>query len=92
MSSPPQSHATSPERPAEDILALTDLRPGEHGRLHAALLDDADRQLLAALGLVNRSSFRLCKSGDPWIVQVRGTRIGLADDVARRLQVIPAAD
>lgn len=71
--------------------ALTDLTPGETGRLQGAELLEADRQLLSALGLVDRSRLRLCKAGAPWIVQVRGTRIGLADAVARRLQVVPEA-
>lgn len=71
--------------------ALTDLTPGETGRLQGAELLEADRQLLSALGLVDHSRLRLCKAGDPWIVQVRGTRIGLADAVARRLQVVSEA-
>jgi Fe2+ transport system protein FeoA len=71
--------------------SLTDLTPGETGRLQGAELLEADRQLLSALGLVDHSRFRLCKAGNPWIVQVRGTRIGLADAVARRLQVVSEA-
>ena len=67
---------------------LTDLRPGESCRLEAADLAESDRRLLDALGLASRSRLRLCKAGDPWIVQVRGTRIGLAESVARRLHVV----
>ena len=81
---------TPPENPPL-TRALTDLRAGEAGRLEDADLVDADRQLLGALGLVNHSRLRLCKAGDPWIVQVRGTRIGIAEAVARRLQVVPEA-
>lgn len=74
---------------------LTDLRPGTRGRLLAAHLERHDLALLHALGLSERSSFRLCKAGDPWIVQVRGTRIGISQHVAELLQVeavIDAAD
>lgn len=71
----------------DSTVRLTDLRPGSRGRLLAAHLERADLALLHALGLGERSSFRLCKAGDPWIVQVRGTRIGLSQHVAELLQV-----
>ena len=68
---------------------LTDLRPGTRGRLLAADLERDDLALLHALGLAENSAFRLCKAGDPWIVQVRGTRIGLSQHVAELLRVEP---
>lgn len=79
---------------------LTELRQGDRGRLLPSELPASDLDLLRALGLGRRSAFRLCQAGSPWIVQVRGTRIGLADEVARRLRVLcdetgapgPAAD
>jgi hypothetical protein len=33
--------------------------------------------------------FKVCKAGDPWIVQVREARIGLAASVARRILAVP---
>lgn len=71
---------------------LTDLRPGTRGRLLAADLESNDLALLHALGLCEQSSFRLCKAGDPWIVQVRGTRIGISQHVAELLQVEPMTE
>lgn len=71
------------------VLRLTDLRVGDYGRLHTADLAVQDREVLHALGLVKHSRFRLCKAGNPWIVQVRGTRVGLSDAVACRLLVVP---
>ncbi|MEM9555131.1 MAG: FeoA family protein [Acidobacteriota bacterium] len=68
---------------------LTELDRGQSGELLGSELAGVDRQLLAALGLCESSRLRLCKTGDPWIVQVCGTRIGLSDAVARRLFVIP---
>ena len=47
-----------------------------------------DQEMLRALGLAERSRFRVCKAGDPWILQVRGTRVGISDAVARRIMVI----
>lgn len=69
-------------------IPLTDLTPGARARLHLA--HDAEHgALLAALGLSRRVRFVVCKTGDPWILQVRGTRIGLADQVAATLLVVP---
>lgn len=68
---------------------LTQLHAGDCGRLHAAELGHDDAAILMALGLARRSRFRVSKAGDPWILEVRSTRIGLADAVARGLQVIP---
>ena len=70
---------------------LTELAAGEAARLHAADLVTEDVALLEALGMTRSCRFRVCKIGDPWIVQVRETRIGLAESVARRLLVIPEA-
>ena len=70
-------------------LCLVDLRAGDRGRLVAADLEGKDLELLHALGFSEHCRFRLCKAGNPWIVQVRGTRIGLSGDVARKLRVEP---
>jgi Fe2+ transport system protein FeoA len=53
--------------------------------------DAEARPLLRALGLLDASRLRLCKSGDPCIVQVRATRIGLSRAVAQQLLVVPDA-
>lgn len=72
-------------------LTLMDLRPGDLCRVQLRDLERPDRALLSALGLGGRSPLRLCKTGNPCIVEVRGTRIGLAEAVARRLRVVPEA-
>ena len=68
---------------------LTELAAGDRGRLHGTRLVVDDLELLRALGLAERRRFRVCKAGDPWILQVRGTRVGISDVVARRILVIP---
>lgn len=78
----------SPSIPSSSI-PLTALKAGQRGALHTCDLPDGDRELLRALGLADRASFRLCKAGNPWIVQVHGTRIGIADVVARQIKVHP---
>jgi Fe2+ transport system protein FeoA len=44
---------------------------------------------LRALGLTDRCLLRVCKAGEPCIVQVRQTRIGLSRELARGIFVIP---
>jgi len=68
---------------------LTELAAGAAAQLHASTLCDDDFALLEALGMTRSCRFRVCKVGDPWIVQIRETRIGLAASVARRILVVP---
>lgn len=70
---------------------LTQLRAGTVARLHAAHLGREDCALLNALGLTAHCLLRVCKAGEPCIVQVRATRIGLSRELARGILVIPEA-
>lgn len=72
-------------------IQLTELMAGSSACLHSTELGREDCALLEALGLTRNCRFRVCKAGDPWIVQVRETRIGLAASVARRILVVPEA-
>ena len=63
--------------------------PGQVARFHEASLDSGTAQFLRALGLTRTSEFRVCQNGEPCIVQVRSTRIGLSRAVADRILVIP---
>lgn len=47
--------------------------------------------LLRSLGLTGRAQFRLCRVGDPCIIQVRSTRIGLSKAVAESV-IVSRAD
>jgi Fe2+ transport system protein FeoA len=68
---------------------LTALSAGTHCTFHEARLDAASSRLLRALGLTSACRLRLCKNGEPCIVQVRATRIGLSKKVAGSIFVIP---
>jgi Fe2+ transport system protein FeoA len=70
-------------------ISLCDLSVGATARFHEARLDPESCRLLGSLGLTRSSLVRLCKAGDPCIVQVRATRIGLARAVAGAIFVIP---
>lgn len=70
-------------------IPLTDLSVGSFARLQGADLTSEDVALLQALGLTGSCRFKVCKTGDPWIVQVRETRIGLVGSIAGRLLTLP---
>jgi Fe2+ transport system protein FeoA len=72
-------------------VALNQLAVGTLARFHEARLDPEVCQLLQSLGLTRSSLVRLCKAGEPCIVQVRATRIGLSRAVAGAIFVIPEA-
>lgn len=55
----------------------------------ATRLDQDTRDLLRTLGLIDDSSVLVCKRGDPFIIQVRHTRLGLARAVAEGILVMP---
>jgi Fe2+ transport system protein FeoA len=70
---------------------LSHLETGTVARLQAARLASSDSALLRALGLTSRSVLRVCKAGDPCIVQVRTTRIGISRALADSIIVVPEA-
>jgi hypothetical protein len=70
-------------------VALSALAAGQTGRLYEARLDDRSVGLLQALGLSGAEAFRLCKAGEPCILQVGSTRIGVSRAVAANIWVIP---
>ena len=72
-------------------IRLSEMKVGAVARFHEAKLDAASCQLLRALGLTRACEVRLCKDGEPCIVQVRSTRIGLSKSVAGGIYVIPQA-
>lgn len=86
------SQQASPLATGGDPVDLTRLRAGSRARYHGARLDRADLELLESLGLTGSCSLRVCQTGDPWVVQVRSTRIGLAESVARAILVVPEGE
>lgn len=74
--------------PSAPVL-LSELPVGAVARLHEARLDAEGCHQLQSLGLTGSSKFTLCKKGEPCIVQVRSTRIGISRAVARHILVVP---
>lgn len=69
---------------------LATLREGERGRAHTAQLPCEDCDLLNAMGLTDACEVRVCRKGEPCIVQVNTTRLGLSAALARRILITPA--
>jgi Fe2+ transport system protein FeoA len=70
-----------------EIVPISELRAGASARLHEARVDPACRAWLRALGLSDSSVMHVRKQGDPCIIEVRSTRIGLSSSVAENLFV-----
>jgi Fe2+ transport system protein FeoA len=69
---------------------LSTMGEGASGRIVALRLDDeSDRQRLEAMGLCAGRSVEVVKAGDPMIVRVLGTLIGLASGLAAAALVHP---
>ena len=84
----PHEHPREEARGADGV-RLVQLGRGESGRMASADLTREDCELLHALGLTDQCLLRVCQAGDPCIVQVRTTRIGLSQRMAERIRVVP---
>ena len=74
--------------PQPASIRVTELRTGTLATLCDAQVDEETRSLLRSLGLTDSCRLRLCKRGEPCILQVRTTRIGVSQLVAERLFVL----
>jgi Fe2+ transport system protein FeoA len=77
--------------PPGKSVRLCDLCVGQTARFHECDLDGETCRFLRAIGLTRTAELRLCKNGEPCIVQVRSTRIGLSRSVAGQIYVLPVA-
>jgi Fe2+ transport system protein FeoA len=69
-------------------IRLADLAVGDTARLHQADVEDSMGRFLRAIGLTRAARFRVCRRGEPCIIQVRSTRVGLAQAIADRIFVV----
>ena len=72
-------------------IPLLDLAPGAIGVLRD-VVDEQSRAVLRSLGLTDGARLRFCRIGDPCIIQVRSTRIGLSKQVAQFVYVAVAEE
>jgi Fe2+ transport system protein FeoA len=71
---------------------LAHLAVGDIGRVHDTDLEETTGRFLRAIGLTRTAQFRVCRRGEPCIIQVRSTRVGLARAIADRILVVPVAE
>lgn len=64
---------------------LCEVPCGDCVRIDSRGLDPGEWALLRALGLSERATVRIAKAGDPCILQVRSTRIGVPAALAQRI-------
>lgn len=79
----PSSHQTSAHAAS---VPLMNLAPGTLAILRE-VLDNQSRAVLRSLGLTDGARLRVCRVGDPCIIQVRSTRIGLSRQVGQSVYV-----
>ena len=82
----PDSKRQNPAR-LPVLQRLADLPVGSIARLSCEELSEGEACLLAAMGLIEGCRLVVRASGDPYIVEVRSTRIGLARRLAERMLV-----
>lgn len=75
-----------------DACALAELGQGECAVVHASGAADGDTALLKAMGLRPEARVRVCRRGEPCIVEIDGAggagrRVGLAKAIALRVMV-----
>jgi Fe2+ transport system protein FeoA len=70
------------------LTPLADLAVGDVGRVHQADVEASTSRFLRAIGLTGSAEFRVCRRGEPCIIQVRSTRVGLARAIADRITVV----
>jgi Fe2+ transport system protein FeoA len=68
---------------------LAELAVGDVARVHHTTVEDTTQRFLRAIGLTRTAQFRVCRRGEPCIIQVRSTRVGLARAIADRILVVP---
>ncbi|HJN71615.1 MAG TPA: FeoA family protein [Phycisphaerales bacterium] len=68
-------------------IPLSQLGEREKAVVHVTDLDDGEREALAAMGLHEEATFELCQQGQPCIIQVEATRLGLSREVTERIMV-----
>ena len=81
----------SESRPVPGPLPLDDLAAGCGGTVAAVDGGEQDIERLMAMGLCVGRHVEVLRRGDPLIVKVLGTRIGLSARLATRIRVAPSA-
>jgi Fe2+ transport system protein FeoA len=71
-----------------DTTPLAELSVGDIARVHETQVEPSTSRFLRAIGLTGEAELRVCRRGEPCIIQVRSTRVGLARAIADRITVV----
>lgn len=82
------SRSTSrPQNATPALVSLQALKPGHCGQVREVTAPEDDRHRLLGLGICRGRRVQLVKHGDPLILRVYGSRIGLSARLAAQVQV-----
>ena len=70
-------------------IPLTSLQPHQCGVVDSVEAPDSDLERLMAMGVCGGRTVELVQLGDPLIVKVYGTRVGVSARLAERIRVTP---
>lgn len=73
---------------ADMPVRLCQLPAGTEATLHS-IDDEQARGLLRSLGVMGTCKLRVCQAGNPCVIQVRSTRIGISMRTAESVCVVP---
>lgn len=79
-----------PPAPSSVPVPLSTLRGGQRAVVADWTMRADDCEMLAAMGLSRGCALRICQAGEPCIIQVASTRLGLCATVANRILVRPS--
>ena len=73
--------------PLNQLISLEELEEGHCGVVEKVSADDADLARLMAMGVCAGRKVELIQHGDPLILKVYGSRIGISRRLAERIMV-----
>ena len=71
------------------LVPLTTLSDGTCATVEHREMGGEDCELLSAMGLTDRCRLRIYRVGEPCIIQVAATRLGLSSKMASKIMVRP---
>lgn len=75
------------QKHSHSLVRLDELPPRVCAVVGGVSTDDEDTQRLKTLGVCVGRRLELVRSGDPLIIKIFGSRLGLSAELARRVQV-----
>lgn len=91
LESPAESSETVEESIGHsgDWIRLDKIQPGHCGLVSSVLAGEAEIERLKSMGVCVGRRLMMVRAGDPMIVKVLGSRIGISARLAERVQVLP---